>query len=173
MEFTKVQKLFISLFFIGVVIWIGGSIVRTAVAYDIYELKENTLQLRYWVDEKIALLTVRHFTIGSLYTSLGFLMSFFSFIAIFSKLTKHFKTNGWLLMSFFLFSLAAISEIILIYFDIRLALYVFLNSNLSYFSNEVQSFFFHRFTKFSFLMVYNWLAIFTIIVFLVFKPLRK
>lgn len=173
MEFTKSQKLFIALFFIGLIIWIGGSIVRTTIAYDIFETGENTLKFKFWVDEKIALLTVRHFAIGSLYTSFGFLLAITSFLIISSKLVKYFKSNGWLLMSFILFSISAIFELINIYFDVRLGSYIFFESNLSYFSKEVQTFFYNRLTKYNFSTIYNWLAAFTIIVFMVYKPLKK
>ncbi|MCX7908259.1 MAG: hypothetical protein N2560_01910 [Ignavibacteria bacterium] len=173
MEVTKTKKLFVALFFIGCIIWIGGSIIRTAIVYDIYEPYEKSLKFRYWVDEKIALMTVRHFSIGALYTAFGFLLTFISFLNLFSWIKTRFKTDGWLLMSVILYILSVISELILLYFDLRLGLYVFFQSNISYFSNEIQTFFFRRFVNYNFLMVYNWLAIFTIIFFLLFKPLKK
>jgi hypothetical protein len=173
MELSKPQKIATVFFFIGLLIWIGGSIVRTAIAYDIYEPVEQTLKLRFWVDDKIALLTARHYAVGSLYTEIGFLLSFFAFLYLVPKFKTHFKREGWLFMSFILFLLASISEFILFYFDLRLNLYLFFEQNVSFNSPQIQNFFFKRLTKFNFLIVYNWLAIFTIIIFLVFRPLRK
>lgn len=173
MEIGKFQKFLLAILSIGLVLWIGGSIVRTAIVYDIFEPEYQTLKFRYWVDEKIALLTVRHFAIGSLYTELGFILSLFSTIMLFPKIKNYLKREGWLFMSLVLLLLAFISEAILLYFDIRLGLYIFFNQNISYYSSEVQNFFFKRFIKYNFLIVYNLLAVFTIIFFFVFKPLRK
>lgn len=173
MEFTRLQKFFLTLFFIGIVIWIGGSLVRATIAYDIFEPAETTLKLRSWVDEKFAIATVRHFSVGSLYTALGFLLALLSFLVLLKKFKANFKKEGWLLMSFILFFLCTISELILFYHDLRLGLYVFFTSNVSYSSFEIQKFFFERFAKYNFLIIYNWLAIFTIIVLVIFQPLKK
>ncbi|MGB9770943.1 MAG: hypothetical protein ACPLX7_03075 [Candidatus Kapaibacteriota bacterium] len=173
MEISKFNKFLLAIFTIGIIVWIGGSIVRTAIVYDIFEPVDRTLKFRYWVDEKIALMTVRHFAIGSLYTEISFAIVLISTILLFPTFVKYFRNEGWLFMSFILLTLAFISELVLMYFDIRLGLYVFFNQNISYFSNEIQTFFFKRFTTYNFLIVYNWLAVFTIIFFVVFKPLRK
>ncbi|MFN3307148.1 MAG: hypothetical protein ACK42Z_08195, partial [Candidatus Kapaibacteriota bacterium] len=163
MELSKKEKIFVSLFFIGVIIWIGGSITRGAIAYDIFELNKQTIVLRPWVDEKIASITVRNFAVGSIYTIIGFLLTVVSFLFLLTKIKSNFKKEGWLLISTILYALAFVSEIILSYFDIKLNLYVFFSSNVSYYSQEIQTFFYVRLKKFSFLIIYNWLAIFTII----------
>ncbi|QLH53941.1 MAG: hypothetical protein CH6_2419 [Candidatus Kapaibacterium sp.] len=173
MEFSKTQKLLLSIFIIGIMIWIGGSIIRSAIVYDIFEADYQQLKFRYWVDEKIALITVRNFAVGSLYTGIGFFLSLLSSIFLFPAMKKHFKSEGWLFMSFILLVIAYVFEIILLYFDIRLGLYLFFNPKVSYYSNEVQTFFYERFSKYNFLMVYNWFAVISIILFSVFKPLRK
>lgn len=173
MELTKREKSFVSLFFIGIIIWIGGSITRSAIAYDIFELGKQTIVLRPWVDEKIALITVRNFAVGSIYTIAGFLLSFISFLFLFPKIKSSFKREGWLLISTILYAIAVASEIFLSYYDFRLNLYVFFSSKVNYFSSEIQLFFYDRLRKFSFLIIYNWLAIITIIFFFIFKPLRR
>jgi hypothetical protein len=167
------QKIFLCLLSIGVVIWIGGSIVQTSIAYDIFEPKINAISFRYWVNDNLALWTVRHFAVGSLYTNFGFLLALISSIVLFPYLKSHFKSEGWIFMSYVLFSIAVLSQLILFYWDTRLGLYVFFNSNLNYYSNEIQNFFHRRFAKFNFLIVYNWLALFTIITFLIFQPLKR
>jgi len=167
------QKVFVCLFLIGVVIWIGGSMVQTVIAYDIFEPKVNSISFRYWVNDDLALWTVRHFAIGSLYTNSGFFLALVSSIVLFSHLKNFLKTEGWVFMSCILFSLAVISQLILLFWDIRLGLYVFFSNNLNYYSNEIQTFFHRRFAKFNFMIVYNWLALFTILIFSIFQPLKK
>ncbi len=174
MDLSKKGKIFVTLFFIGIIIWIGGSITRSSIAYDIFELSnKQTIVLRPWADEKIALITVRNFAVGSIYTITGFLLTVVSFFFLLPKIKSNFKKEGWLLISTFLYVLAFVSEMILSYFDVRLNLYVFFSSSVSYYSQEIQSFFYDRFKKFSFLIIYNWLAIFTIVFLFFFKPLRK
>lgn len=173
MKFTHFQKLFIASWFVGVIIWIGGSIVRTTIAYDLFEA-QKTLTLKQYFAKNDALITARHFAIGSLYTEVGFIISFISAIILFPALRKHFKRKGWLLMSYILFVLASISEFILLFFDIKLSLYIFSgSSNLSYNAYEVQKYFHWRLQNLSFLIIYNWLAIFSIIFFFVFSPLTR
>lgn len=173
MKFTYLQKLFIALWFVGVIIWIGGSIVRTTIGYDLFET-QKLLTLKQYYTKNDALITARYFAIGSLYTEVGFIISFISAIVLFPTLRKLFKKKGWLLMSYILFVLASISEFILLFFDIKLSLYIFSGaSNLSYNAYEVQKYFQWRLQNLSFLVIYNWLAIFSIIFFIVFSPLAR
>lgn len=173
MKITSVQKLFIALWFIGVIIWIGGSIVRTTIGYDLFEA-QKLLTLKQYYTKNEALITARHFAIGSLYTEVGFIISFVSAIILFPILKRHFKRKGWLLMSYTLFFFASISEFILLFFDIKLSLYIFSGaSNLSYDAFEVQKYFHWRLQNLSFLIIYNYLAIFSIIFFITFSPLAR
>ncbi len=173
MALNRFQKILIFLWSVGIILWIGGSIVRASIVYDIFEPRINSIAFRDWVTENFALWTVRHFSIGSLYTGIGFVLALVSSISLFPSMKKKFKFEGWLMMSYLLFFLAALSEFFLLYNDIRLGLYVFFNDNLDYYSSEIQTFFHNRFAKLNFLMVYNWLAIFTILFLFVFKPLKK
>lgn len=173
MAFNRYQKILIFLWAVGIILWIGGSIVRVSIVYDIFEPRINSISFRYWVTKDFALWTVRHYSIGSLYTGIGFILALVSSIGLFPSMKKKFKFEGWLLMSYLLFFLAVLSELFLLYCDIRLGLYVFFEHNLDYSSNEVQTFFHNRFAKLNFLMVYNWLAIFTILFLFVFQPLKK
>ncbi|MCX7879383.1 MAG: hypothetical protein N2517_01850 [Ignavibacteria bacterium] len=172
MQLKFYQKLLLSLLKIGLALWLGGSLVRAAVAYDIFKT-DVELKLIEGLTERDALLNVRYFTAGALYTQIGFLIAFISSIILLPTAKSHFRKEGWLLMSYILFFLASISESILTYFDIKLATYVFFSNQLSFQSKEIQLFFFKRFKDYSFLFVYNWFAIITIIFLSIFRPLKR
>ncbi|MGQ9819424.1 MAG: hypothetical protein ACUVQ1_05815 [Candidatus Kapaibacteriales bacterium] len=171
MKFTPTQKFFIALWFIGIIVWIGGSIVRTTIAYDLFEAQKK-LTLRTYYTNNDALITTRHYAIGSIYTEVGFIIAFVSAIFLFPTLRRHFRKSGWLLLSYILFTLASISEFILLIFDVQLSLYIFSGArNLNYSAYEIQKYFQWRLQNLGFLIIYNWLAIFSIIFFISFSPL--
>lgn len=173
MRFTNTQKVFISLWFIGVILWIGGSVVQTTLAYDLFQPKK-ILTLKTFFNESDALINIRNFTVGSVYIQIGFLLAFLSAIVLFPTLKANFRTRGWLLMSYILFTISSIFGLILLYFDIRLSLYIFYgSSNLSYQAYEVQKFFVWRLQNISFMILYNWFAIISIIFLIVFGPLTE
>lgn len=172
MNLTKFQKLLISLWLVGIVLWIGGSLVRYIIAYDIFE-PGTQLELKKSLSEKEILLGVRHFAIGTVYTGIGFVVAFLCWLALLPSLAKKFKSQGWLFMSSFLFGVASIFELILLYMDIQLSTYIFWGSTLHFNSYEIQTFFYKRIKNLSFMFVFNWFAVATILVFIAFRPLTK
>ncbi len=172
MNLTKFQKLLISLWLVGIVLWIGGSLVRYIIAYDIFE-PGTQLELRKSLSEKEILLGVRHFSIGTAYTGTGFAVAFLCWFILLPSFTKKFKLQGWLFMSSVLFGLASIFEFILLYMDIRLSTYIFWAPLLHFNSYEIQTFFYNRIKNLSFMFVFNWFAVATILFFIVFRPLTK
>lgn len=172
MDLTKFQKFLVSLWFIGIVLWIGGSLVRYIIAYDIFE-PGTQLELKKSFSEKEALLGVRHFAIGTAYTGTGFIIAFLCWLILLPSFAKKFKLQGWLFMGSFLFGIASIFELILFYMDIRLSSYVFWSFPIYFDSYEIQTFFYKRLKNLSFMFVFNWFAIATIIFFIVFRPLTK
>lgn len=173
MKLSGFHKFFISLWFIGVILWIGGSIVRTTLAYDLFQAKKKLI-LKQYFKENDALLTARQYAVGSFYTEFGFVLSFVSAIVLLPTFRKNFRKRGWLLMAYILFSIASIFEFVLMYFDIRLALYIFSGAtDLNYNAYEIQQFFVWRLQNLSFLIIYNWLTIVSIIFLIVYGPLTK
>lgn len=172
MILTKFQKFLVSLWFIGIVLWTGGSLVRYIIAYDIFE-PGTQLELKKSLSEKEILLGVRHFAIGTAYTGTGFAVAFLCWLTLLPSFTKKFKLQGWLFMSSVLFGIASIFELILLYMDIRLSSYVFWSSPIDFNSYEIQTFFYKRIKNLSFMFVFNWFAVVVIMFFVVFRPLTK
>lgn len=172
MELTRFKKFLVSLWFVGIVLWIGGSLVRYIIAYDIFE-PGTQLELKKNLAEQEILLGVRHFAIGTAYTASGFIVALICWIVLLPSIAKKFKANGWLLMGSVLFAIASVFELILLYMDIQLSTYIFWNFPITFNSYEIQTFFYKRLKNLSFMFVYNWLSIVTILFFIVFKPLTK
>lgn len=172
MNLTKFQKLLISLWLVGIVLWIGGSLVRYIIAYDVFE-PGTQLELKKSLSEKEILLGVRHFAVGTAYTGTGFVVAFLCWLVLLPSFAKKFKLQGWLFMGSVLFGLASILELILLYMDIRLSIYIFWSSTLHFNSYEIQTFFYKRIKNLSFMFVFNWFAVATILFFIVFRPLTK
>jgi len=113
-------KIFLTIFVIGLSIWIGGTIVRYAIAYDVF-VPGTELELKNWYSDTEMVTTVHLFRIAAFYTIFGFCSAFVSVIVLFAYWKKDLKKHGWLFISFVLFFLATPIEFYLIYYTISSA----------------------------------------------------
>ena len=169
---TIFSKIFLTIFTVGVIIWLGGTIARNAIAFDIF-VPGTELTLKNWYSEEARLTTVSLFRITAFYTIVGFCMAFTASIFLFVQYRKEFKTKGWLLMAFILMFLSSPVEFYLMYYDIKIIL-AFNNQLINSFNDTiVQDFFVDRFSKLTIPATLSFLAAFTAVLLVIWQPLNK
>lgn len=171
---TKFSKLFIFLFAIGFVLWLGGGIVRASIAFDIFE-PGTELLLKQSYESSIQLHSVYLYVMTAFYTLVGYGLAILTSFVLFFKAKAHFKQEGWLFMAFILFFLTIPIEAYLAYCDISLGNAIILNGVRDFYHPEVQEFFMGRFKDvttnvFSGL---SFLSALSVLFVLAFRPLSK
>ncbi|MBM2815921.1 MAG: hypothetical protein HW421_2683 [Ignavibacteria bacterium] len=164
-------KFFITAFTLGFLLWFGGSIVRTALAYDLYI--PGTKILKEQFTEAIKLHTLQLYALTATYTIAGYLAAFISAIFLCIYWRKSLKSRGWLFMAFVLFFLASPVQLYTVYLDIRLSLSFYFNE-IKFFSNtQIIDYFLFRFDNIpaTSATALAFLAIITAIIYIIWQPL--
>ncbi len=120
---------------IGLILWIGGNVVRYAIAYDLF-VPGTELTLKNWYSPEIQLNIVSIFRIASFYTFSGYCLTIISTIILIIINKSKFKNNGWMLISSILILLTLPIESILAYFDIKI-MSGFNNLEIKSFDSEI------------------------------------
>jgi len=171
---TKTEKLLATIFMLAFTLWLGGSLIRTIVAYSVFDTSA-TQTLISQVSNDILMQTVYLFAAATVYTLPTYLIALAIVIYFAVKYKKEYKTAGWLFMSIVLFLIAAPMQLYNAYLDVQLSMHIFWGGNWEFYSEQIQNFFLKRFTtiwqnSFSGL---SYLANLTIIIFIVWQPLKK
>lgn len=111
-------KVVLTISLLGTVLWLGGSIVRNAIAFDLFV--PGTLQLKPTIPDAVVSQTVRLYTIAAFYTMVGYGVTCLGFVILVVEFRKRLKEFGWLFMVFILFFLTIPAEMYLLTFDIDL-----------------------------------------------------
>lgn len=174
MQNIKKFRFFLFLFSISFILWLGGSLIRSIIAFSVFEPSATQTLVRQ-VSNDILMQSVYLFSATSAYTSPAYLLSLLSAVFLSLSLKGQFKENGWLMMSAILFFSTAPINLILIYFDIRLSIEVFWNWRWEFYHPEILKYFLNRITSplWNSLSGLSFLANLTIVYLVVFKPLQK
>lgn len=169
---TITAKIFISILTFGIIIWIGGNIVRSAIAYDLF-VPGTALELKNWYSDETRLITVSLFRIAGFYTIVGFCMTFVSSAFLCYYLRGIYKSKGWLFMAFVLIFLASPIEFYLMYYDIKIIL-AFNNEMIKSFNDQiVQDYFIGRYNKLTIPATMSLLASVSAVILTIWRPLDK
>jgi len=160
------------IYVLGMVIWLGGSIIRTVIAYDIY-VPATELQMKTNYSDEMRLHNVRLFGMGALYTEISYGVAAFAAIFLFFLLRKEFKTKGWILISLLLFLITLPLESLLMYYDIKLNLAIQYDLLKSFNQDVVRDYFISRFTKLNFMAPSAYLCGASSLIMAVWRPLEK
>lgn len=167
------HKFFRAILGLGSILWLGGALAKTAIAYDLFN--PGTLILKPEYSDAIRLHSVYLFTTISGYTITGFVLVLLSALVLLPSAVKEFKTKGYLLMCYFLLTIFAPIEIYRQYLDIKLALafkqglilYGFIDTQISdYFLSQFMG-------KFGAATVLAFLGFFTCAILLAWRPLYR
>ncbi len=165
-----IKKIFLTAFTFGLIVWLGGGIVRAAVAYDLF-VPGTALQLKDWYSDVERVNTIQLYRSGGYYTIYGYGFAFVSAIALCVIYKKQLKKRGWLFMAFVLFFLAAPVEIYLAYLDIKLML-AFNDLAVNHFSDQsVKDYFLYRFENLGIPSALSFLAVATSVLLVIWRPL--
>lgn len=114
------HKLLFSLAFVPLAIWLGTSIIRSAIAFDLF-IFDGAMKFNYNIETQVLLAKINAFIDTSVYSDILYGISFLSFFVITFKLNDKFKKQGWLYMSVLLFFIFSPIELFLIYHDYLMA----------------------------------------------------
>jgi hypothetical protein len=154
------------------VIWIGGTLIRFVIAYDIF-VPGTELVLKPYYSDDLRVHTIQLFASTSVYTEIGFAVSFFCSIFFLFNWRKKLKTYGWLFMSLVLFFMSCPVEFYIVYLNINL-MYQFLTNQVVMFNDPcVTNYFFTQFRILNQLAPLTFLLAITSMIIVVWKPLDK
>lgn len=170
---NKIIKLFLTLIAIGAILWLGGNIMRSVIAYDIFEpVKDLPVKTDKPYDALFQ--TAYLYSMLSLYTTIGYIMCFVSVLFLTFKLKDKLRKSGWIFMAIVLFLLFSPIEFIRIYYDFQMSWVIFIEEVRDFYHGYINDYFIERyrsiwFTSLSTLSVF---ANITAIIFIIWKPLE-
>jgi len=171
---TKIFKIFQTIFVFGFIIWLGGTVLRTILAYNLFQVGISMeLNPNYTNIERMN--TIYLFSTTSLITGICYCLAVLSsvFIAIMYK--GSFKKQGWIFMSFVLFVIAIPIQTYFLYLDYCLADAVYFRGILDFYHPDIQKYFVERFkdTVNASMRALLLLSSFTCILYMIWRPLDK
>ncbi len=171
---TKFAKILMTLAICGFMVWFGGSFLRSAIAYDLFIPTEN-FQLKDSYSDVIRMHSVYMFSTLAAYTNISYGISLVSVLIFILLVRKELKAKGWLFMSILLFLLASPIEIIKIYYDAKLSWAIYYDNVRDFYNPIISEYFIERFKNITMntMSSLSLLANFTIIFFMIWKPLDK
>ena len=169
------QKVLLTLSAIGFMLWIGGSVVRTTIAYDLFV--PGTLVYKPELPRDAVAQTLHVYGITALYVWVGYGMALSGFLPVFISLRRRWRSYGWLFMAGVLFLMFIPLEAVFAYFDWRISQTV--GIGLGFDIEEAKSLLLEAFSlKFlgDFGSGARWLTVFgylAAIAFIVWRPLHR
>lgn len=109
------QRVLLSLSVLGAILWLGGAVVRTSIAYDLFV--PGTLEFKASLPTDAVAQTLRLYSRTAFYTSYGYGIALLGFLPVFLSMRKRWRSYGWLLIAGVLFLLYTPLEGIFLYYD--------------------------------------------------------
>ena len=169
---NKLFKVLLTIFVFGFVIWLGGTIFRTSIAYNLFKIgPQMELKPEYTNIERIN--TIYLFSTTSLMTGIAYCLSVVSGSLLAVMLRKEFKDKGWIFIIFCLFVFTVPIQSYFLYMDYELANAVYYKKILDFYHPDIQNFFVLRFKSITngSLRTMLLLSGFTCILYAVWQPL--
>jgi len=171
-KFNISSKIILSFLGSGFILWLGGSVVRSAIAFDLF-VPGSEMVLKDGFNDTIGLHTVHLFAVTAFYTAVGYSVAFLSAIILCFKHRSDLKLHGWMFMAFVMFFLTAPVESYLIYYDVQLNYALNAGPITSFGDPAVTEYFIGRFKDLSLPAVMSLLAGVTSMLILAWRPLDK
>jgi hypothetical protein len=168
---TKVDKIIIILAVLGFAVWFGGTVIRNAVAYDLFVPGTELIE-KNWYPNDVQVHVVNLYGMTSFYTSIGYGLAALGVIWSLFSFRKQLRRRGWLFMGSIMFLLTLPVEAYLLYYDIRLNMAI--GEGIEHFTNPaINEFFIYKFKALGIPSTLSFLAVLTSIVIFVWRPLEK
>lgn len=166
------DKILLSIIAVGIILWLGGNVIRTAIAYNIF-VPATELQFKPDMPDNLKIYNVNLFAMMAAYTDIGFLAALACSIILIINLRKNLKMNGWLFMSFMMFFIGALGQLFISYLDLRLIWACQYGFPYGFEDSGMKDYFLSRFRSFAPITPLSELTAFTSILLLIWKPLAK
>ena len=166
-------KLLITIIGLSGALWFGGSVVRSSIAFDIFETSDPSLSLKADYSEAEVMQSIYVYTNSSFYTMVGFgCLLFFGILFVINS-RKDLKKMGWLVMAIILVFLATSVEAIMAYNDVLLIRAFDANRLLDIHNPIIQECFFRRVRVMTVPSGLSTLAMLTSFIYCIWRPLDK
>ena len=171
-EKSVLQKIFITILTFGIILWFGGSIIRSSIAFDLF-IPAAKMELKPGYSDGIRLHSVYIYTVTGTYSTVGYIAAFISAIVLYIHWRKVMKVRGWLFMAFVLFFISSPVELYLCFTDIKLSLAFQFNQVGSFSDSNIQKFFLDRYKNIALTTAsgLSFLAVITSLLYIVWHPL--
>ncbi len=167
-------KLFLTFTILGIIVWLGGSVIRNAIAFDIFI--PGTLIQKPSSDAIFVNNTIRLYTLTAFYTITGYALVCIGMLFLLFRNISMLKKRGWLFMIVALFMLAIPAEVYLILFDIELVKTLQSSADTHTINAGLSDIFFKKFSPDSFTSqasTLTMMAYITSLILFAFRPLDK
>lgn len=171
---SRTTQFLLTLFVLGGLLWLGGSVIRTVIGFDVFI--PGTLQFKPEQTDAVRMNTLRLFAQTGPWTSWGFAAAFLGGVGLIIACRKRMHAWGWLMMSAILFLLIAPIEGYLMWKDYQLILYFDRATGAPLASmSDIFSVFLQRFQNLIVNMAsgFAFFAAVTIVLFTTFRPLHR
>jgi hypothetical protein len=168
------QKLLFGLFLICLSIWIGGSLTRSVIAFDLF-MPTQEFALKPGLSNEDRIVTLYLYTITAAYADFAYLISFLCFLVFSFTAREQFKKHGWLFMCVFIFFFFSPVNLLNIYYDYMLSLAVYFDRITDFRDYRVNTWFIERFRSIPLntAAMLSFFSSLTIVLYSVTRPLDK
>lgn len=167
-------RIFLSLFALGGVVWLGASVARMVVGFDVFT--PGTLLFKSTQSESVRLHTIWLFTLLGGWTGWSFLLTTVGGVGTALIVRKAFRSHGWLLMSAILLILLIPVQAYVAWEDYRLWTFFDLRTGMPLAQTpEIIAVFLNRYTNttVNIMLGMSLLAALTILLLCTIRPLQS
>lgn len=175
-QLSNLERIFVAFLVAGFMVWFGGNLIRTAIAYDLFDTGTINIRNDLREDQGTVGYNLYLFAQSSLYTNIAYSVTFVTVLFITFRFRKDLKNRGWLFMSVVLFFINLPIEAYYIYLDFELSIAIFFRNELVFFKSQIfKDLFLVRFENIflSILKGISFLSSITMILLCVWQPLNK
>jgi hypothetical protein len=171
---SKTYKIILTFFVISFVIWFGGTIIRTSIAYDLFN-PGIKMELNPELSNTERMNTIYLFSSTALLTGICYGIAAISSIILAFLSKRDFRKRGWLFMAFCLFMMTIPIQGRFIYMDYILANAVYYEKITDFFEPIIYETFIKRFTDVTYTSLHSitLLAALTCMLYSIWRPLEK
>jgi hypothetical protein len=167
----KIDKFIILLGVLGFALWFGGTAIRYAIAYDLFQPGAE-MDIKTWYPADVQMHVVFLFSMTIFYTSIGYGLATLAVTWILIRFKRRLRNSGWLFMGSVLFLLSLPAEAYLFYYDVHMNMAI--GEGLETFdSPAVDDYFIFKLKDLGIVSSLSFLAALTSVIFFVWQPLEK
>lgn len=168
-KLTNLDKTLTSIASIAFVVWLGGSIFRLLIGFDIFIPGTNILK---GYSDELSLHLSQLYAVTAPYADISFIVLFLICVYLAIKFSKQLKEYGWLFMIFVIIFLLSIPNGVLFYYDYHLVIAA-AKEGITFNSPEIQKYFLDRFINVNYLDPIVLISGLSIPILLAFRPLSN